>query len=145
MDLEELRRQNLTCCNRWHPGGIVEWSLSDWAVAAAGEMGAAAPSGGMAPGSTLPAFRMRPLEHLVSVLASVNHRVITGDVSAWCAAEMSNAAKVLRQGKAAMPRDKLRLLNSNLAYFPRNNRSPHIRELAVHHQVGPCRRRPEAN
>jgi NTP pyrophosphatase (non-canonical NTP hydrolase) len=41
MTFEELRKQNLTRCNRWHPGGIVEWSLSDWAVAAAGEMGEA--------------------------------------------------------------------------------------------------------
>jgi NTP pyrophosphatase (non-canonical NTP hydrolase) len=41
MNLSDLREQNLTRCNRWHPGGIVEWSLSDWAVAAAGEMGEA--------------------------------------------------------------------------------------------------------
>jgi NTP pyrophosphatase (non-canonical NTP hydrolase) len=30
---------NLARCLRWHPGGINSWSLSDWAVAFAGEVG----------------------------------------------------------------------------------------------------------
>ncbi len=33
-------RQNLARANRWHGGnGIIDWSISDWGVAAAGEMG----------------------------------------------------------------------------------------------------------
>lgn len=38
----ELRGQNATRCNRWHSGGIDEWSVSDWAVAMLGEAGEAA-------------------------------------------------------------------------------------------------------
>jgi NTP pyrophosphatase (non-canonical NTP hydrolase) len=34
-----LSRTNLKRCLLWHPGGVEDWSLSDWAVAAAGEMG----------------------------------------------------------------------------------------------------------
>lgn len=34
-------RYNLERCQRWHPKGIDSWSLSDWATAAAGEMGEA--------------------------------------------------------------------------------------------------------
>lgn len=34
-----LRAVNITRCRRWHPGGIDNWSLSDWAVALAGEAG----------------------------------------------------------------------------------------------------------
>jgi len=30
---------NLNRCNRWHKGGINDWSVSDWAVAMAGEAG----------------------------------------------------------------------------------------------------------
>lgn len=37
----ELRRANVSRCARWHPEGLNSWSLSDWAVAAAGEMGEA--------------------------------------------------------------------------------------------------------
>ena len=36
-----LREVNLRRCLRWHPRGISEWSLSDWAVATAGELGEA--------------------------------------------------------------------------------------------------------
>lgn len=35
----QLREANATRCERWHPEGISSWSLSDWATAAAGEMG----------------------------------------------------------------------------------------------------------
>lgn len=37
----QLREANLSRCSRWHPRGLSEWSLSDWAVATAGEMGEA--------------------------------------------------------------------------------------------------------
>lgn len=37
----ELAAQNYKRCRRWHPKGINEWSLSDWGIAAAGEMGEA--------------------------------------------------------------------------------------------------------
>lgn len=36
-----VSRTNLRRCQRWHPGGITSWSLSDWAVALAGELGEA--------------------------------------------------------------------------------------------------------
>ena len=36
-----LRSVNLARCARWHPRGLSEWSLSDWGVATAGEMGEA--------------------------------------------------------------------------------------------------------
>jgi NTP pyrophosphatase (non-canonical NTP hydrolase) len=32
---------NLARCLRWHPAGLNSWSLSDWAVALAGEVGEA--------------------------------------------------------------------------------------------------------
>src|SRR5262245_40821302 len=35
----KLSRVNLARCRRWHPGGLAEWSPSDWAVAMAGEAG----------------------------------------------------------------------------------------------------------
>lgn len=35
----DLREVNVCRSERWHPGGLNEWSLSDWGVAAAGEMG----------------------------------------------------------------------------------------------------------
>lgn len=35
----ELREANATRCKRWHPSGALEWSISDWAVAMAGEAG----------------------------------------------------------------------------------------------------------
>jgi NTP pyrophosphatase (non-canonical NTP hydrolase) len=34
-----LSQTNLKRCLLWHPNGLEEWSISDWAVAAAGEMG----------------------------------------------------------------------------------------------------------
>ena len=37
----DLRETNLVRCARWHKGGVQDWSLSDWAVATAGELGEA--------------------------------------------------------------------------------------------------------
>ena len=37
----DLRDTNLARCARWHPNGLGEWSLSDWAVATSGELGEA--------------------------------------------------------------------------------------------------------
>ena len=41
LTFKKLREQNKERCSRWHPGGIDDWTLSEWAVAAAGEMGEA--------------------------------------------------------------------------------------------------------
>lgn len=41
MNFDELRAANMSRCARWHPRGLAEWSLSDWGVATAGEMGEA--------------------------------------------------------------------------------------------------------
>lgn len=41
LTFEMLRASNVTRCVRWHPKGINSWSLSDWAVAMAGEAGEA--------------------------------------------------------------------------------------------------------
>ena len=38
----ELRNISLARCSRWHPGGLSEWSLSDWFTATTGELGEAA-------------------------------------------------------------------------------------------------------
>lgn len=38
----ELRETSLKRCERWHPGGLAEWSLSDWFTATTGELGEAA-------------------------------------------------------------------------------------------------------
>jgi len=35
----QLTQVNLARAAHWHKGGIEEWSVADWAVAAAGEMG----------------------------------------------------------------------------------------------------------
>lgn len=37
----ELRRANVRRCSKWHPGGVADWSLSDWFTATAGELGEA--------------------------------------------------------------------------------------------------------
>lgn len=37
-----LREANLSRCAKWHPGGLAEWSLSDWFTATMGELGEAA-------------------------------------------------------------------------------------------------------
>jgi len=40
LTFSQLRQANVTRCNRWHTkAGIEEWTLSDWAVAMAGEAG----------------------------------------------------------------------------------------------------------
>jgi NTP pyrophosphatase (non-canonical NTP hydrolase) len=41
LTFHELRKKNTSRCLRWHPGGLSDWSLSDWAVAATGELGEA--------------------------------------------------------------------------------------------------------
>jgi MazG nucleotide pyrophosphohydrolase domain. len=41
LDFGRLRTMNELRCARWHPGGVGGWSLSDWAVAMAGEAGEA--------------------------------------------------------------------------------------------------------
>jgi NTP pyrophosphatase (non-canonical NTP hydrolase) len=35
----EVTAANLERCDRWHAGGIADWSVADWAVAMAGEAG----------------------------------------------------------------------------------------------------------
>jgi len=39
LTFDRLREINAQRCLRWHPGGIDEWSVSDWGVAMAGEAG----------------------------------------------------------------------------------------------------------
>ena len=39
MGLRYLTQVSVSRAMRWHPGGLEEWSLSDWGVALAGEMG----------------------------------------------------------------------------------------------------------
>ena len=39
MGLRYLTQISVSRAMRWHPGGLEEWSLSDWGVALAGEMG----------------------------------------------------------------------------------------------------------
>lgn len=39
LTFDRLRQVNLTRCARWHGNGVSDWSLSDWAVAMAGEAG----------------------------------------------------------------------------------------------------------
>lgn len=39
VNIDTISAINLARCNRWHPGGLDEWSVSDWAVAMAGEAG----------------------------------------------------------------------------------------------------------
>ena len=43
-DAEELtftewRKANLSRCERWHPGGLSDWTLNDWMTAVCGEVG----------------------------------------------------------------------------------------------------------
>lgn len=38
-DLHHIRAVQLSRSGRWHPGGLEEWSVSDWACAMAGEAG----------------------------------------------------------------------------------------------------------
>jgi len=41
LTFKRLREANLKRCESWHPGGVTDWSLSDWAVALTGELGEA--------------------------------------------------------------------------------------------------------
>ncbi len=41
LSFRTLRAANMDRCQRWHPGGLSDWSLSDWGVATAGELGEA--------------------------------------------------------------------------------------------------------
>lgn len=41
MSFSHFSQVNITRGNRWHQAGIEEWTLSDWAVAMAGEAGEA--------------------------------------------------------------------------------------------------------
>lgn len=42
LTFEALRAANIARCKKWHPGGVADWSLSDWMTATAGELGEAA-------------------------------------------------------------------------------------------------------
>jgi NTP pyrophosphatase (non-canonical NTP hydrolase) len=39
LNLDQIREQNVARANKWHGGSFKDWSLSDWAVAMAGEAG----------------------------------------------------------------------------------------------------------
>lgn len=39
MTFEGLRNANVSRCQKWHKGGIEEWSVTDWATAMMGEAG----------------------------------------------------------------------------------------------------------
>jgi NTP pyrophosphatase (non-canonical NTP hydrolase) len=39
LTFDEVTRQNVARCDRWHKGGMNDWSVADWAVAMAGEAG----------------------------------------------------------------------------------------------------------
>lgn len=39
LTFKEYSKVSLSRCLRWHPAGIEEWSVSDWAMAMAGEAG----------------------------------------------------------------------------------------------------------
>lgn len=39
LTFEEVTAANVARCNRWHKTGMTDWSVSDWAVAMAGEAG----------------------------------------------------------------------------------------------------------
>lgn len=41
LTFDQLRAANSSRCFRWHPGGVKDWSLSDWATAMMGEGGEA--------------------------------------------------------------------------------------------------------
>ena len=60
MRINELFAANVTRANRWHKGGIEEWSALEWAGAMAGEAGEAANA----------AKKVKRLEHN---LKSINH------------------------------------------------------------------------
>lgn len=39
LTFDEVTTANVARCDRWHKGGLNDWSVSDWAVAMAGEAG----------------------------------------------------------------------------------------------------------
>jgi NTP pyrophosphatase (non-canonical NTP hydrolase) len=39
LTFKQVAHISLARCNRWHPGGVKSWSLSDWYAALAGEVG----------------------------------------------------------------------------------------------------------
>ena len=39
LTFDAVRRANLSRTTKWHPGGLDEWSATDWACAMAGEAG----------------------------------------------------------------------------------------------------------
>lgn len=39
MDLEQFSKVNAERARMWHNGGLIDWSIADWAVAMAGEAG----------------------------------------------------------------------------------------------------------
>lgn len=41
LSFRDLQNANSTRCNRWHPTGLKEWSVTDWATATVGELGEA--------------------------------------------------------------------------------------------------------
>jgi NTP pyrophosphatase (non-canonical NTP hydrolase) len=41
LDLARLRQVSVARCKRWHKDGLNQWSLSDWGIAAGGELGEA--------------------------------------------------------------------------------------------------------
>ncbi len=42
LTFSDMRRVGLSRSERWHPGGLKSWSLSDWGLAMCGEAGEAA-------------------------------------------------------------------------------------------------------
>lgn len=41
LTFDRLRQANLARCARWHPGGVMDWAITDWALAMIGEAGEA--------------------------------------------------------------------------------------------------------
>lgn len=39
LTFDEITVANVARCDRWHKGGMTDWSVADWAVAMAGEAG----------------------------------------------------------------------------------------------------------
>lgn len=39
LTFQQVTDANVARCNRWHNGGLHDWSVADWAVAMAGECG----------------------------------------------------------------------------------------------------------
>ena len=39
LTFSDVTKANVARCDRWHKGGLADWSVADWAVAMAGEAG----------------------------------------------------------------------------------------------------------